>query len=173
MKQIYTRAMPIDTSATVQFKRSGWKLFGFVLIGLVSLAIGIWLIRGGAVDGRYGEFSIVLGWISAPLFALCTLIPMGGLLFGEREPVTISPNGLLDTRLSSSEIPWSAIAGLSQWKRKRTSLICLDMTPESLEAIQLNHFARVVSWLNRPFTPSGIYVQSNDLDVTFSKFGIS
>lgn len=149
-------------------KRSVSKLIGLVAIGAAFVAIGVWMINGGAVESR-GEGTVYLGWIATMLFGLSLLVAIHSLIFGHRKPVELSTQGFWDKRALAQEVPWSAVSRISVWSHRGTSMLRVQFTDETILRNQLTPIGKTTRWLNKPFGLDGVYVASTDLDISFSE----
>jgi hypothetical protein len=152
----------------IVIERSVSKLIGLIAIGAAFLAIGVWLINGGAVDSR-GESSVYIGWIGAAFSGLCLLVAIHRLIFGHRKPVELSKQGFWDRRALTQEVPWSAVSRISVWSHRGTSILRIQFTDEAILRNRLTPIGKTTRWLNRPFGLDGVYVASTDLDISFSE----
>ena len=49
-------------------------------------------------------------------FSLCTIVGLWRLIAARGPVVTISPDGIRDTRVAAEFIPWNAVTAISTWK---------------------------------------------------------
>lgn len=147
-------------------ERSVSKLIGLVAIGVAFVAIGVWMINGGAEESR-GKVVIYVGWLGTVFFGLCLLGAILSLLFGHRKPVELSTQGFWDKRALVQEVPWSAVSRISVWSHRGTSLLRVQFTDEAILRNQLTPIAKANNWLNKLFGLHGIYLSSVDLDISF------
>ncbi len=148
--------------------RSVSKLIGILGIGGIFLAMGVWLIQGGAVDTR-GEVSVLYGWLSVLVFGLLSTKFFVRLILGEKTPVRLSPNGLVDKRYFKEEIPWSAFSRVSVWSHRGNSAIRLQLASEGTHQFEFTWSATITRWFNKSVGLDGRYMTSNDLDISFSE----
>ena len=146
--------------------RSLPKSIGMLVALSIFAAIGVWLIHGGAVDTR-GKGTILLGWLSMPLCGLGLAVVFFRLIFGSNTPVIFSQTGLFDKRSFEGEIPWSAVTRVSVFSIRKTSVIRLQLAPDGILLLKLTWSAKITRWMNKPFGLDGLYITSNDLDISF------
>lgn len=148
--------------------RSVFKTAGAfaTVVGLV--AIGVWLIQGGAVDSR-GEISVFVGWLTTIVCGIGLLILFGRLLFGGRYPLQLSAQGFLENSLLKKEVPWNAVSRISIVSNRRTPLLRIQISDQDFLNQHLTFLGRVTRCLNYPFGRDEIYVSSVGLDASFSE----
>jgi len=144
------------------------KLIGLIASEAAFVAIGVWIINGGAADSR-GESSVYIGWIVTVFFGLCLLVTIHRLIFGHRKPVELTKQGFWDKRALKQEVPWSAVSRISVCSHRGTSTLRVQFTDEAMLRNQLTPIGKTTRWLNKPFGLDGIYVGSTDLDISFSE----
>ena len=149
-------------------ERSTPKTIVIVVGSAILTAFSIWFIRGGAVDSR-GEASVYIVWMGVMVFGFSLLVHIHRLIFGAPMPVKLSPQGFLDRRAFTQEVPWSAVSRLSVWSHRGTSLLRIQLTDQAMRDCKLTPVGQITRWLNRPLGLDGIYIGSADLDVSFSR----
>src|ERR1700741_4167469 len=113
-KQERGAGMTADTSRALIVEGSPKKLLGLVSLGVLMTALSIMLaVRP---DARIADFDRIWGYLGAAFFGLCTGIGLWRLFTAPRAVITISPEGIRDTRVAVELIPWSAITGISTWQ---------------------------------------------------------
>ena len=110
----------IDTSRTIEIERSPAKLALFLIfvLGMTAFSLAVASIP-------VPEFEVVIlvktfGYSGAAFFGLCAVIAIWNLIKIRVPVVTISPQGIRDTRLAAEMIPWSAVKGISTWTADRS-----------------------------------------------------
>jgi hypothetical protein len=159
------------TQGHTVIQRSDSKLFGLAAISAVFVAIGVWMIQGGAVEHR-GEAPVFWGWLCTVFFGLCLLVCIHRLIFGHRQPVELSPQGFWDKRALTQEVPWSAVSRISVWSHRGTSLLRVQFLDEAMQHTKLSPIGWATRWLNKPIGLDGVYLSSGDLDISFSELRI-
>lgn len=148
--------------------RSVPKSLRLLILSSAFAAIGIWLVHRGAV-GTKGTSTIFSGWLSVLFFGMCLALVLFRLIFGSNTPVILSQTGFVDKRSFKGEIPWSAIARVSVFSYRKTSLIRLQLAPDGILLLKLTWSAKITRWMNKPFGLDGLYVPSSDLDISFAE----
>ena len=125
------------------------------------------------------EFEVVLlvktfGYSGAAFFGLSAMIAIRNLIKIRVPVVTISPQGIRDTRLAAEIIPWSAVKGISAWNadlKDRTTMIItvlnrrmmvLAVDPAVEKALT---FAPIARWSRSVFGASGLGVSATSLKI--------
>lgn len=150
----------------ISIRRSLPKSIGLLIVASVFVAIGIWLVRGGAV-GTKGTSTIFFGWVTVVFFGICSVLALFRLIFGSNTPVILSPTGFVDKRSFKREIPWSEISHVSVFSYRKTSMIRLQLAYDGIDRLELTWSATITRWLNKPFSLDGLYISSSDLDISF------
>src|SRR5690242_7373065 len=95
-----------DTSRTLIIESSPVKLLGLAAGGLLMTAGAIFIVV--AADARpFTKW--VGGYFGTVFFGLCTCVALWRLVQSPRPVITISPEGLRDSRVAAALIPWSAV----------------------------------------------------------------
>lgn len=166
---IYNNSRKANASVEMSIDISVSKSLGLLIIGLIFIALGIWLIKGGAFEER-GQASIYVGWLVTVLFGIRSFQIFIGLTFGEKSPFVISSTGLRDARMFSGEISWSAISSISTCKQWGSSTVWLDVEKKCLSNLKLRPLARLLRMTNLSFGFGGLHMSSNELDISFKEF---
>ena len=133
----------------------------------VLCAGGVWLIQGDAVEMK-GELTIIIGWLVTPLIGIMFVLGLLQLLFGNRTPYELSPNGFVAKDYVRGEIPWNAVSRLTVWtdKKGEPSLL-IQLTDEALPDVEFTWPGRFKRWLNKKFGFDDIAISAVHLDITF------
>ncbi|MGC1495092.1 MAG: STM3941 family protein [Sulfitobacter sp.] len=166
----WTNGMSVDTSVAITIPQSTAKIFRAFLISIVFIALGVWLVQGGAMDTRRGGLSVIAGWACLALFGLGGIALGYSLCFGTRKPILITPTGIHDTSKFASEIAWTEIKGISERKIKGTSLMCLDVDAQAIERAGPTRSFRHNITLDKAFGFDGIPIGVVIHETTFNAF---
>lgn len=128
---------------------------------------GMWLITGDFSDTRRGALAEPTGWLCIVFFGLCAIIGFQRLTLGPRYPVTLSPDGMMDLRLSRTLVPWPSISDIQTLTIARTSMLCL-VIDKGLK-LETSQFMRFWITLNKRFYKSDFWLASTDLDLNFER----
>lgn len=156
-----------NTSSTVQIGRSVTKLIALVGGAILFVLAGLWLITGDFSHTRRGYLAVPTGWLCIVFFGLCAIIGFQRLILGPKYPVTLSPDGLVDLRLSRTLVPWRSINDIQTLTIKGTSMLCMEIDQGlKLETSPLMRF-----WitLSKRFYKADYWLVSTDIDLNFER----
>jgi len=182
-------SLRFDTSERLTIKPSIMKSIGTIMLSLCSVAFGVWLARGGAIETRLGVLSIPLGWIFFTLFSGVAVLTLIHVLHGRKAKLILSPSGLRYPPTYSIEIPWSSITAVSRWKytsRHRgfftsepvpSSLVQLQMRPDDFSVLhstwtKTTRFLerlRCILQISKPIEKDCTFISSSNLQVSTSE----
>jgi hypothetical protein len=156
--------MTTDTSRTLVIEGSPWKVLRLAVIGVLMTAAGIWVALVPDVPfykkllGGYMLTVISVGFIAVILWRL----------FTSRGPViTISPEGIRDTRVAAAVIPWRAVAGISTWEFRRQKVMVLALRPGVEDQLHLTRLARWGRGPNRALGIDGLCITAQGLKTDY------
>ncbi len=154
------------THTTVEIKGSPMKLIGLVLTGiLLTAASGA--IAVGTIPVRAGNLlAQPVGWVGLVFFGAGTLLIGWRFLKSSKTVVTLSPDGILDTRVSERPIPWAAIQDVDVWSMHRQNIIVLSVPPEIESALSLTPIARWSRSANKKLGADGLCVTAQGLKIS-------
>jgi hypothetical protein len=115
-----------DTSRTLIIESSPAKLLVLVGIGVLMTAVSITV---ALLPGTLTYRKILAGYFGPVFFGLCTGVALWRLLTTRGAVITISPEGIRDTRIAAALIPWSAVTGISTWKLHGQKVMVLAIKP--------------------------------------------
>lgn len=165
---IYNAPNTANALVEMSIAKSVSKSLGVLMLGLIFVVLGIWLIKGGALESR-GQVSVYVGWLVTILSGIRSFQIFIGLILGEKSPFVISSTGLRDSRMFSGEISWSAISCISTCKQWGSSAVRLDVKKECLRNLKLGPLARMWRMMNLLVGFKDIYISSNELDISFKE----
>src|SRR5262245_40416768 len=160
-------AMAIEASRVVEISGSPWKVLGLSVLGVMmtalSAAIALRLFPGMRVD-TYHE---LMGYAGAVFFGFCTAVGVWRLLTTSGPVVTITPEGIRDTRIAREFIPWSAIKRISTWEYRGQRVMVLAVDPEVERRLTLTAIARWSRGANRALGADGLCVTAQGLRIDY------
>ena len=107
--------MAIDTSRTLEIKGSPWKALKMVGASAMMAALSAAVAFHYLPNVRPGSLVEFVGYAGVLFFGLGTLLLIWQY-FRLRGPVlTLTPDGIRDSRLSAQAIPWKAVSSVSAW----------------------------------------------------------
>lgn len=157
----------IDTSRTVEIKKSWPKLIGVLLASAALSALSLAILLNWVVEAATGRllFAGYLGavaWPAAFLGVFVLYAPM------RRDIIVLSPEGFCDVRLAPSAIPWSAIASVSAVEYYKQKMIVLSLDPTSIGQLhrKIGSKVRRSGMLG---TPKGLLVVPHGVAIAFDE----
>jgi len=159
--------MIAKTTDVVEIRQSPLKMLALIAIGIVLTAAcaGIAFHRAlGIAATSYQEF---VGYVGLIFFGLCVALSLWRL-FSVRGPViTISSDGIRDTRVAAEVVPWSAIRGISTWHYRRQKMMVLALDPAVESRLTLTRLARWSREPNRALGADGLCIAATGLDISY------
>ncbi|MEN3931163.1 STM3941 family protein [Microvirga sp. W0021] len=166
----------IDTSKTLTFKSSPKQLI-LAMIGcdvfiLLGILMGLNVFEPSLGLSESPDF--LIGYIGAALFFLFSLLIMRRLLTSNgKDVITISPAGIIDTRIAASIIPWQAILNISTWEYQRQKIIVLTVDPLFEQKLSLTRMARMTRTANARLGADGLCITAAGLKTSYDElFGL-
>jgi hypothetical protein len=163
--------MQIDTTKTIEIAGSPWKMIGLTLGSALMTAACVAIIAGYIPGATSDDFRYWLVAIGIPFFGFCTLL-IGWRAFkssGGAPVVTLSPTGLLDTRVSAAPIPWTAIRDISTWSYKGQKIMVLDVDPKIEATLPLTKIASWSRGANKSLGADGLCVTAQGLKMGYDE----
>ena len=159
--------LSVDPHKTMTIPISTLETMKIVVIGIVLVAIGI-LISHSDTFAAFGRLGIIVGWFISIFFGLTTLISGYSLISPNKDKVVLTPTGLLDTRYSSTQIPWISLTNVSTLSIHRKSFLVLDLPKKEFDKLQLKIVPRSLRRLNSAYMgKDNISIHSIDLEISF------
>ena len=87
------------------------------------------------------------------------------LLTARGPVVTITPEGIRDTRIAADVIPWSAVQGITTWEHRRQKILVFDVDPAVESRLALSRIARWSRDTNRALGADGLCVSAQGLAI--------
>jgi hypothetical protein len=155
--------MDHDTDTTIEIAASGLKQLGLLLLGVLMTLCGVVL----ALSARPATagLDVVIGGLAAVFFGACTLMIAWRFLTMRGPIVTLSPKGLIDTRVSASLIPWTAIEDIGTFTVNRQKFIVVSVDPGVERTLDLTAIARWSRGPNRSLGADGLCISAQGLKV--------
>jgi hypothetical protein len=156
---------------TLEIESSPAKLLFLVGICVVMTAASIALVVLPAemlpdMVLSYAKAKIV-GALGAVFFGLCTVVVVWRLFTSQGPVITISPEGIRDTRIASEVIPWSAVTAISTWQFKGQKAMVLGMKPGIEARLGLTRTARWTRSANRSLGADGLCVTASGVKIDY------
>jgi hypothetical protein len=149
----------IDTTRTIDIARAPEELFLLMAFG-VAMTAGSGALAFGLVPDD-AMFLRALGVIGLVVFALCTLAVARELLGPSGSVITMSPQGIRDTRIAAETIPWSAVTDVSTLKYRYSRSVALSVKPAVEARLTFPLIVRCTRPINRAFGYDEIPISAN------------
>jgi hypothetical protein len=157
----------IDTTRTIEFHASPARqltLLAFSAMSIViAAALAFRLLPGAPSDGAM----VSTGYTGIAFFGFCAAVAIWRLLSQRGPMVTVSPEGLLDVRVSKEPIPWRAIKSISTRQMQRQVVLLVAVDPASEEKLTLTRVARWMRNANRSLGADGLVISPQGLKVGY------
>ncbi len=155
----------IDTRQTHAFRQSPWQMILFALGAGAFVAAGVLMMTGViALEGKRAVYQLA-GAAGAAFFGLCLVFIIWRLLSMRGPVVTITPEGIRDTRIAASVIPWTAIERVSTWEAYKQKMVVVSVPPDIESRLGLTRMARWSRNANRSLGADGLCITSQGLPV--------
>jgi hypothetical protein len=159
--------MTIDTTQTIEINGSMAKLLGLVALGVIMTGGAAAVAFLDLSDMRRGDFVKFIAYFGVPFFGLCTLIGIKRLFSAGTPVVTISPAGIVDTRVAKTLIPRQAVERISTWAHAGQKVMVLAVTPAAEEKLQLTTIAKWSRAANAKLGADGLCVTAQGLQISY------
>jgi hypothetical protein len=81
--------------------------------------------------------------------------------------ITISPEGIRDTRIATALIPWSAVSNISTWEFSNQKAMVLAIPPGVEDQLGLTRMARVTRDANCALGADGLCVTAAGVKIDY------
>lgn len=158
----------IDTNKRLDIAASPWKLLGLGLIGAGMTALGgvlaFGLLPNGPAAGSFGQF---IGYAGLLFFGPGTGILLWRAFTSRGPVVTMTPDGIRDSRVAADFIPWTAVLHISTWTYSSQKFMILSVDPEVESRLALTRIAKMTRGANRSFSIDGLCVTAQGLKMSY------
>lgn len=151
--------LPADT---LEIEYDGAKLFGLILLGLLLTAASVGMTLSSSL-----RFQVFVGYFGTVFFGLATIKALWSLLRSSGPIITITPDGIRDTRIAAQFIPWKAIERIWTWSSRGSKFMVLVLKPGAIEQLRLTLLAQWTRIPNRLLGVNGLAIGATGLDVDY------
>ncbi len=162
--------MPSKELGTIKVNRSLPKSMFSVIASLIFVILGVWLAQGGAIESRFGELSLFIGWISILFFGPAGALILYKIIWGPRILVEFSPEGLIDWRNFKRQVLWPEITKVSSWSSGGKTFVILQFDPDIPRGSFLSTFGRMMLATNPMVGVNGLHFGGNELQMSYADF---
>jgi hypothetical protein len=159
--------MPTDTTRTIEIAGSPGKMIILVGIGVLMTAASAAIAFRLIPDLDPDVVMVFIGYVGVLFFGLCTIIIAWRLLSTRGPVVTITPEGIRDTRVAAELVPWSGIKGMSTWEYAGQKVLVLAVEPAVERKLTLTMIARWSRRPNRALGADGLCVTAQGLKTDY------
>lgn len=159
--------MKIDTGGALEIEASAVRMLGLSVLGLVMTALSAVLalhVVPGVARGGLVEFC---GWAGMVFFAACSAGILWRTLTAHGPVVTITPEGIRDTRVAAELIPWRAVDSIKVWESQGQRVLVLAVDPTVEQSLTLTRIARWSRGANRCLGADGLCITAQGLKLGF------
>jgi hypothetical protein len=124
------------------------------------------LIAFGYIETVAGSFTQIISWVGVLFFGACTLIALTRMLGSAKTVVTLSPEGLLDTRVAQRPIPWSAMEDIGVWSSNGQKIIVIAVPLDVEQGLGLTRMVKMTRSANAKLGADGLCIASTGLKIS-------
>jgi hypothetical protein len=157
-----------QTEQVLEIQGSPAKLLGLLALGILMTGACA-LIVLGYIPVAAGSLRQFLAWVGLVFFALMTIIIVSRLRRVSDTVVTLSPEGIVDTRVAERVIPWAAIQNVGVWELQKQKVIVLKVPAEVEGSIQMTRMARFTRGPNKSLGADGLSITAAGLKISHDK----
>lgn len=154
----------IDTSRTIGIEGSRIKLLALALAGVVMTGASLALVLLPDFAGNYVVRGI--GYLGAIFFGACTAIAVSRALRAQEIVVTISPQGVRDTRVAAEVIPWRAVRRIFTWEFRNQKVMVVVVDPAVEQSMTLTRMARWTRKANAALGADGLCIAATGIKIS-------
>lgn len=154
--------MAIET--TVDIKGSPVKLLGIGLLGIGMTALSGAIVTG-LIPVAQGSLAQLAGWAGTFLFGAAACVAFYRMMTASGPVVTLSPQGILDRRVSERPVPWSAVHDVLVWSMQGQKVIVLKVDPQIETSVGLTRMARWSRGANARLGADGLCFSASGLQM--------
>jgi hypothetical protein len=153
----------------LEISRSPWRTVGLMAAGLLLTALSASVAFHLLPDRRAGLYEQFISYVLVALFAQWTFIIAWRSLTVGGAVVTVTPEGIRDTRVAAELIPWTAIERISTWQHRGPKVLVLAVDPEVERGLSLTRMACWSRKVNRALGADGLCIEVRGLSIGYDK----
>ena len=150
---------------TIEIYSSLARLMGILDLGVVMTSLS-GAIAIGLIPVENGSFVEFIAWVGVLFFGACTVLISTKLFGGSKPVVTLSSEGLLDTRITRKPIPWSEMEDIGVWASNGQKIIVIAVPAEIERNVGLSRMARMTRSANTKLGADGLCVVTTGLKMS-------
>jgi hypothetical protein len=156
-----------DTSQVVEIETSYGKMLGALVLAAAATALSVAFALRLFPGIRAGSLAEFIGYGGVLFFGLGTIMAFRSLLRARGPIVTITSQGIRDTRVAAELIPWAAVHDISTWEYRKQRLMVLAVDPEVEKRLTLTRMARWTRNANRALGADGLCITAQGLKTDY------
>jgi hypothetical protein len=153
----------------LEISQSPWRMIALAGLGILMTALSASIALHLLPNLHLSSFQELATYAGTVLFALATGFVVWRLLTVRGAVITISPEGIRDTRVAAEFIPWNAIAGISTWQYRGQKVLVLAVDPAVESRLTLTRIARWTRGPNRALGADGLCVTAAGLNIRYDE----
>jgi len=161
--------MSIDTHRAVEIEASPVKMLGLAALGLLMTALSAAVAVRAFPNVRPGSSAEFYGYAGTVFFAAATLLSLWRAFTTHGPVVTITREGIRDSRVAAELIPWSAINDIATWEYRRQRVMVLAVDPAVEAGLNLTRIVRWARGANRALGADGLCVTAQGLKIGYDE----
>ncbi|HEX3503015.1 MAG TPA: STM3941 family protein [Xanthobacteraceae bacterium] len=134
-----------DASRTIEIKGSPTKLLLLITCAVLLIAACVFV----ALQPNVALEAKIASYVGIPFFGLCLVMGLQRLMASSGTVITISPEGIRDTRVASKLIPWGDVTEICSWEHKGQKIVILAIPRNVQDTLDLTRSVRWTRSANR------------------------
>lgn len=159
--------MTIDTPVPLEIAQSPWRMLGIGVLGVIMTAGSGAIALHAVPNVPRGSLPEFIGYVGLVFFGLCTVIGLWRTVTARGPVLTLSVEGIRDTRVAAEAIPWAAVRGISTWEQSGQKVMVLAIDPETESRLTLTRIARWSRGPNRALGADGLAIATTGLAIGY------
>lgn len=156
--------MAVDVSGRMEIENSPRRLVWLSLLGVLTTTLCAALALGYL--GTAGIVAVVIGWIGAVFFGLCTLVAFRRAFSSDGPAIVLSPQGFFDPRVSPDVVPWQAVDRVFEWSMQGQKMVIVSVDPQYEQHMNLSRMARMSRKANAALGADGLPLTAHGTKVS-------
>ena len=161
--------MDINTSKTMEIDGSPLKMVWLALLSIALTVACIAIVAGYIPKVHADDWKYWVAALGVLFFGFTTVMTIWRAVTMKGPVVTMTPDGILDTRVAANPIPWSAVRGISTWSQSGQKIMVLDVDPAVEKTLPLTRIARWSRGTNKKLGADGLCVTAQGLKTSYPK----
>ncbi len=161
--------MSIDTRRAVEIAASPVKMLGLAVLALLMTALSAAVAVRAFPNVRPASYAEFCGYAGSIFFPACALLILWRAFTTRGPVVTITREGIRDSRVAAELIPWSAVNDVATWEYRRQRVMVLAIDPAVEAGLNLTRIARWTRGANRALGADGLCVTAQGLKIGYDE----